>query len=404
MFMFPLPAGVLTIMKRLGDAGHQVFVVGGSTRDALRGITPHDHDMTTSATPEEMKALFCDFRVIETGIKHGTLTILADGAPFEVTTYRVDGDYHDHRHPNEVVFTRSLEEDLARRDFTVNAIAYHPSVGLVDPFGGQADIAAKTLRAVGAPARRFEEDALRILRALRFAAVLDYTIEPQTAEAALEKRDLLLHVSAERVREELCRLLTGVAAAKVIDAYFPILTVRIPQLKTKHIRVLEAISRLPKDPVLRLVTLLLPDCIHAPAQMDDLMSDLRFDNISRRRAHVLLAQIHVPIIPQKSCVLRLLSDIDVVGFDDLAAVRAALAATSEEREAVLAAQTLAHDLLQSGACYRISDLAVNGADLITHTPLRGTAVGAALQTLLDAVIDGKTENDRNALLAYLQNP
>ncbi len=389
-----LPHGVTIIMQRLTDAGYHVYVVGGSVRDALRGLTPHDYDMTTDATPEEMKEVFRDMRLIETGIRHGTLTILADTIPYEVTTYRVDGDYRDHRHPDAVTFTRSLTEDLARRDFTMNAIAYHPAAGFIDPFGGMADIQAHIIRAVGDPARRFEEDALRILRGIRFASVLGYEIEACTAAAAREKKHLLTHVSAERVREEVCKLLTGENAAAVVTAYHDILACRLPL--PAHLAA-ACLDELPADPILRLTALTDLD----QEQTDALMRDLRFDNASRTRAANLAANRTRSLLPTAREVLHLLADIGEETLRDLCALRIACGKTEDERATAAHTAALVDALLAADAPYRISDLAITGSDVLASTPLRGTAVGAALQSLLSAVIDGKIENTRESLLAHL---
>ena len=204
-----LPDAVVKTLRRLRDAGYEAYIVGGCVRDFLRGVAPKDFDMTTSALPEEVHAVFAGERIIDTGIKHGTVTLLADGMPLEITTYRLDGDYLDARHPTSVSFTSSLREDVARRDFTMNAIAYHPDEGFRDYFGGRADIEAGIIRAVGEPCRRFEEDALRILRALRFSSVLDFEIEEETARAARRTAHLLSRIAGERIREELFKLLDG---------------------------------------------------------------------------------------------------------------------------------------------------------------------------------------------------
>ncbi len=384
-----LPAGAADIIACLTSAGYHAYIVGGSTRDALRGLSPHDYDMTTDATPAEMQTVFRGMRVIETGIKHGTLTILADGAPYEVTTYRVDGDYHDHRHPDAVIFTRSLEADLARRDFTMNAIAYHPAEGYIDPFGGKADIEHRIIRAVGEPVRRFNEDALRILRGLRFASSLGYEIEPATAAAMYETRDLLIHVSAERVREELCKLLVGDHATKIIQAYRDILAVRLPLLNRLDMSTLPLLSRLPLDPVLRLTALLM-SVVSSPEEMDDVMREFKFDNASRLRAVSLISHRDTSLIPARRAVLHLLTEMGPDILDDLCALR------SDEATRVLAQQLVAEN-----APYRISDLALTGKDILASTSLRGTAVGDALHMLLTAVIDDKTENTRDALLQYL---
>ena len=198
-----LPCGAAYVLRALRAAGHEAYVVGGCVRDSLLGRVPVDWDVTTSALPEETKAVFSGAPVIETGIRHGTVTVLVDGEPVEITTYRVDGPYSDGRRPDSVAFTRSLREDLARRDFTVNAMAWSPETGLADPFGGADDLRGGVIRSVGDPARRFQEDALRILRALRFSAALGFSVEVKTAGALRAGRALLGKVSAERITAEL---------------------------------------------------------------------------------------------------------------------------------------------------------------------------------------------------------
>ncbi|MBQ4122015.1 MAG: hypothetical protein IJD35_08370, partial [Clostridia bacterium] len=225
-----LSDGAKTLLEQLNQNGYEAFVVGGCVRDMLMGITPHDYDITTSATPDEVKRVFENYHVIETGLKHGTVTVMVNGEPVEITTYRIESTYSDSRHPDGVMFTRSLTEDLARRDFTVNAIAYNPTVGIVDPFDGQQDIQKKILRCVGIPHERFSEDALRILRLLRFASVLGFEIEAETADAAFCLKKKLVHVSAERIQVELCKLLCGKGAGKVLVEYCEILSAVIPEL------------------------------------------------------------------------------------------------------------------------------------------------------------------------------
>ena len=220
MLDFSLPAYVSVVMEALARAGHRGYLVGGSLRDILRGVAPHDYDMTTDALPEEMTEIFSDFRVIPTGLKHGTVTVLSDGHPIEVTTHRVDGEYLDARRPEQVSFTRSLAEDLSRRDFTVNAMAWNPETGLVDLFDGQGDLKNGILRAVGDPATRFSEDALRILRLFRFSAQLDFDIDPETLRGAAKEAAGLARISAERIFAEMTRLLEAPSAARGLAALF----------------------------------------------------------------------------------------------------------------------------------------------------------------------------------------
>ncbi|MBP5618034.1 MAG: hypothetical protein J6X61_02665, partial [Clostridia bacterium] len=225
---FSVPDSVTAVTDRLRACGHAAYLVGGCVRDLLRGITPHDYDVATDATPQETIAAFPDRRVIETGIKHGTVTVLSGGDPIEVTTFRVDGAYGDHRRPDAVTFTPSLREDLARRDFTVNAMAWGEE-GLVDPFGGQKDIERRIIACVGEPERRFTEDALRVMRALRFAATLGFAIEPATAAAIRKMAPTLAAVSFERKWAELTKWLCGGNALPVLEAYRDVVDLLLPE-------------------------------------------------------------------------------------------------------------------------------------------------------------------------------
>ena len=227
--MLTLPPQVHTALDRLTAAGWEPYVVGGAVRDALRGSPAGDWDITTNAEPAQVERVFAGERLIETGLKHGTVTVLLDGLPLEITTYRVDGDYTDHRRPDAVRFTRSLCEDLLRRDFTMNALAYNPQTGLVDICGGAEDITRGVVRCVGEPDRRFQEDGLRILRALRFASVLGFQIAPETAAAIHRSRALLQYLAAERVRSELTKLLCGQNAGAVLREFADVLAVPIPE-------------------------------------------------------------------------------------------------------------------------------------------------------------------------------
>ena len=214
-----LPAPVRSILSTLQQQGHSAFAVGGCVRDSLMGRAPHDWDVCTSARPGEIKAAFPGKCLSAPGIRHGTVTVLLEHTPYEVTTFRTDGAYSDHRRPDSVRFVRSVTDDLARRDFTVNAMAYSPAAGLIDPFGGAADLAAKRLRCVGEPARRFSEDVLRVLRMARFAATMGFSVEPQTAAAALAKCGALTEVAIERSRAEFCKMLCGRHVARVLRNY-----------------------------------------------------------------------------------------------------------------------------------------------------------------------------------------
>ncbi|HBJ18743.1 MAG TPA: poly(A) polymerase [Clostridiales bacterium] len=383
----PLPKDALYIMDTLAAGGHRADVVGGCVRDFLMGKTPHDYDMTTDATPEEMKAVFSCDRVIETGIRHGTLTVLLHGVPYEITTYRVDGGYTDHRHPDGVSFTRDLTEDLARRDFTVNAIAYHPAFGYTDPFGGMRDLRASVLRAVGDPCRRFEEDALRILRALRFSATLDFTIEEETAAALRQKAPLLSAVSVERVDAEWKKWIEGKAALRVLRAFADVLPHFFPEIADSP-----AIETLTDavTPSVRTWYLFTPFA-DAPARYDAAMRRLHADNHRREGGIAVLTHLHDDLTTDAD-LLTLLAEIGEVYAADLLTLRAACHIGEPGEGTRLAA------LLANHTPYRISDLAVGGKDLAA-IGYRGEKIGQILNTLILRVRRGELENEKDALLA-----
>ncbi len=430
-----VPAYAASVIGRLEDAGWETYAVGGCVRDSLLGIEPHDWDLCTAARPEEVEAVFASERVLETGLKHGTVTVLLDGAPLEITTYRADGAYSDHRHPDAVRFSDTLTEDLARRDLTVNALAYAPGRGVMDPFGGEADIRRGLLRAVGEPERRFEEDALRILRSLRFASQLGFQIEPATAAAMETKKGLLALVSAERVREELTKLLCGPAAAPVLRQYRELAAEVLPELRPtfdfeqhnphhcfdvwEH--TLTALAAIPPQPALRWAALLhdlgKPACFlmdeagvghfyghgkESAALADSILRRLKFPNAERERV-VRLVELHdTPIPPERRAVKRRLAKLGEEDFFRLLALhRADVLAQAEINRPRLqtldAVEALARELLAEDACLSLKDLAVNGNDL-KALGLKGPALGRALAALLEAVVDERVENERAALL------
>ena len=442
-----LPVPVAALLNRLKEAGFSAYAVGGCVRDSLLGLKPHDWDICTSALPEQMQQVFQDFRTVETGLKHGTLTVIVNHEPYEVTTFRVDGDYTDHRHPDSVRFVGDLTQDLARRDFTVNAMAWSPDTGLADPFGGQQDLSAGLIRAVGIPEQRFDEDALRILRALRFAAVFGFEIESATSAALRKMAPDLSRVAGERIRVELLKLLCGKAAGKILREYPDVLSEIIPEIRPmigydqqnhhhsydlwEH--TVRGIEGVPADPVLRL-TMLLHDTGKPIVRTTDdkgeghyyghqkvsaeialkTAESLRLDNAFRDRLHTLVLHHDTPLRTQdgeintdRSFLLRRLNRF---GEENLRALflihcsdRIATGYSTPEREkARLAERTAALDaLLAEQPCFSLKDLAVKGGDL-TAAGLSGKAVGEALQSLLEAVMDGKVPNEKAALLAYLQ--
>lgn len=391
---FSVPKSALALLSRLWDAGYEAYLVGGCVRDLLRGEAPSDYDMTTSAEPHEMKAVFADYRTVESGMRHGTLTVLSDGIPYEITAYRIDGTYSDSRHPDAVRFTRSLTEDLARRDFTVNAMAYAPGKGLVDPFGGRADLQAGVLRAVGDPSRRFTEDALRILRALRFSSVLGYEIESGTALAARALAERISRVSAERIRTEISKLLCGGFAETVLLSYRDVLAAAFPMLAELGSVYGEAVGlacSLPQAALtLRLAALLSPLSSERAGQA---LCALRFDRKTTDRVTAALRYFAKPLPRNDVELLRLLSDVGEEGARD----RLVLAELSAPEEAGGLLSRL-DALLAEGRCYRICDLAINGKQLLQNGFRTGREIGEVLSSLLDAVISGELPNNAEQLL------
>lgn len=402
---FDIPKEARTLLARLRECGHKSYLVGGCVRDALRGVTPGDYDMTTSATPDEIHAVFAGYRMIDTGIAHGTVTVLVDKKPYEITTYRIDGDYHDSRHPDAVRFTPNLSEDLARRDFTMNALAYHPDEGVYDYYGGIADIENRIIRAVGEPARRFEEDALRILRALRFAATLGFAVEEDTATAARAQAGGLLAISAERVRVELVKLLCGDFAAPVLAAYADIIGVRLalwyaaaPAFGIQKLA--SVFPYLPGDPCVRTAAFLLPFAGNVAA-VKATLDDLRFDHRTRDRVLKILSHFTTPYVGERA-LRRFTAGLGGRDAQLLLSLHEAIARAAGDEEmlaSVLQAKEGVARLLEDGLCSSIAELAVGGEDLMALGFAKGRAVGDTLRRLLDAVLDGAVKNEKEALLA-----
>ena len=430
-----IPKNVRAVLETLEAAGHEAWCVGGCVRDTLLGREPGDWDVATGALPGEVVSLFGD-RAFPTGLKHGTVSVRTeDRKMVEVTTYRIDGEYHDHRRPDSVTFTRSLEEDLARRDFTVNAMALNLRGELRDPFGGQADLERGVLRCVGEPDRRFQEDALRILRGMRFAAVLGLDEDPETAATMDRNRALLRDIAPERIRTELFKLLCGRAAKTVLDRHPQVLGVFWPealamlgfdQRNIHHCHDVwnhstAALANTPPDPVLRCAAFLhdigKPSTFtldengvghfygHAKASValaDAMLRRLKCPTEFRERA-VRLVEWHDRDIPRTDKglrrALRLLREEDLRRLLDLKrADNLAQAPAYRGRQAeIQKAEEILDRLLAEDACFSLKQLAVNGRDLLA-LGLAGPEIGEALDRLLGKVIDGELPNEREALL------
>ena len=440
--IFDIPSGGSHILKSLTDAGYEAYLVGGCVRDLLRGVPPNDWDICTSARPEETAACFTGYRVLKTGFRHGTVTVLVDGKPYEVTTYRTEGPYSDSRRPDFVRFVDHLEQDLARRDFTVNAIALSLNGTLRDPFGGADDIRAGLICCVGDPARRFQEDGLRLMRALRFASVLGYSIESSTARAVHDCRAMLDRVAAERIRVELCKLLTGSKAGAVLRQYPDMIWQFWPELKPlagmtqnnpwhcwdgwEH--TLHALEAASADTTVRLTVLLhdigKPLCkttdengvdhfyghpAVSAGLAETLLLRLKFDRAAIRQV-VTLAELHdAPLHRDSKSIRRWLNRLGPEMFFQLLEVKRAdiLGHTPEKAAALLAElakiKAEAEQIVAEGQCFALRDLAVNGKDVIAAGASPGPAVGRILNRLLEQVLNGELPNRREILLEQIES-
>lgn len=435
-----LPEKAAYIIDVLEQAGHEAFAVGGCVRDSCLSRTPKDWDITTSATPQQVMALFP--HTVDTGMKHGTITVMLRGEGFEVTTYRIDGIYEDGRHPQQVTFTGSLEEDLKRRDFTVNAMAYNPRCGLVDLFGGRRDLSARIIRCVGDAKARFEEDALRILRAVRFAAQLDFSIEQDTQLAIRDLAGNLDKISAERIRAELSQLITSPHPERLLEAYKLGVTavilpefdaaMRQPQNSTHHIysvgiHTIKSMAAIPADEVLR-TAMLLHDLGKTDAvTVDDagiyhfkkhaafseetgrkILRRLKYDNASRNRILRLVAchSLYPEETPEgvRTAVYRIGPDL----FEDFLLVKRAdtLGQNPQVWVKKLAylerIGELYRQIRERGDCLSLNQLQVRGSDLVDAGMQPGPQIGAVLERMLQDVLQCPVHNEKTYLMEQLR--
>ena len=393
-----IPAEVNKIIDTLASNGHEAFVVGGCVRDSLRGVTPKDWDIATSAKPSQVMGIFP--RTVKTGLKHGTVTVLFNCRKYEVTTYRIDGQYLDSRRPENVTFTSNIEEDLSRRDFTMNAIAYNPSCGFIDPFDGQGDIGRKIIRCVGHADYRFGEDALRMLRAIRFAAQLGFTVENTAIAAITARRASLANISAERIREELVRLLISphVEATYLLETtglLFYMFSGHVYSGDLTHI--IPLLTACPVDVHLRLVIFFSwsgESCVK-------LLQALRFSNETIREVSLYIRLLYAAIPLDRYEIKKCLRQISrapfeknheiQVRFEKLLTLQALVRPYDADRIATIRCE--AQDILTKGECYTLRNLSVNGEDLAAAGIPRGKAIGDKLEELLDAVMRDPMLND-----------
>ena len=386
-----IPSKVAVILDTLQNHGYEAYAVGGCVRDTLLGRVPDDWDITTSARPEEVKELFR--RTVDTGLQHGTVTVLLGEEGFEVTTYRIDGEYTDHRHPAEVAYASQLSEDLMRRDFTINAMAYNEQTGLVDLFDGIADIHRKVIRCVGEPMERFTEDALRIMRAVRFSAQLGFTIEEKTWAALKELAPTLVHVSQERIQVELVKLLVSSHPHYVKNLQDAgILAVILPELGEVRQDRLKHLQVLPADKKLRLAALLLP---LGDKKAKAVLRRLKFDNDTISTVGRLIRWYDRDFEPG---LLDMRHGLNEIG-DDL---MEQLLQFQEYRHPVEEARKSFSEVVRLGQCYQLKQLALTGNDLIAMGIKPGRQIGEYLHACLELVLDEPDKNEKAYLRTYVE--
>ena len=431
-----LPDSILECLDALENAGYAAYAVGGCVRDACLGLTPHDYDLCTSALPRETEAVFGNKRLVLAGEKHGTVGVVTDFGVVEITTFRTEGAYRDNRHPDWVEFVPDVERDLARRDFTVNAMAYSPKRGFADPFGGREDLKNKVLRAVGEPEKRFQEDSLRILRGVRFAVRFDLTVDPETRKAMLSQARLMDNLARERVFDELCKLLPLVNAED-LGHFAPILAAVIPELEpmigfdqrsphhaydlfthTAHV-----VAGVPAELPLRWAALLhdigkVPTFTqdetgrghfygHAPRGVemaDQVLHRLKAPTALREQVVVLIEKHMTRLQPDKKLLRRQIGRLGWETVENLLYLQEAdmgSKGTGKPEELAIFPQIreLLDQIKAENACLSLKDLAVNGHDLM-EMGFTGRAIGQCLNTLLEQVIDERLPNEKAALLAF----
>ena len=433
-----LPDYVLSLIKRLEEGGFEAYAVGGCVRDMLMGEEPHDYDITTNAKPEDIKRCFSDYPTILIGEKHGTVCVVSDGENVEITTYRIDGEYKDSRHPEKVTFTTSLKEDLARRDFTVNAIACSPTSGIYDPFGGTDDIKRRIIRCVGQAEKRFDEDALRLLRAIRFSSVLGFEIDVEAETAIHKKCTDLNRISEERIFSELCKLICGANVKSVLCKFPDVISVIIPELKETvgfeqknihhcfdvYTHTANVVEKCPPDRELRLAALFhdagKPDCFfmgedgqghfygHA-AKSEELcnaaLTRLKAPNGTKKLVCELVRLHDRDVVNTKKSLRRLLSSISEDAAKRIFLLKKAdnLSLSPEYHgrvEALSETEKAMYDIMENNECVSDKSLAISGRDLIELGLSEGKELGLVKKAILSAVIDGEVENEKTVLVAY----
>lgn len=436
--MITIPNDVATVINILSENGHKAYVVGGCVRDSLMGREPDDWDVTTDASPKEIKEIFASFRTVDTGIEHGTVLVVSGKTPVEVTTFRIDGEYTDNRHPDSVTFTSNIEDDLSRRDFTINAMAYNHKDGIIDPFGGRNDLENKIIRCVGEPDKRFAEDGLRIMRAVRFSSVLGFSIEEKTAESIIKNENLLGAIAAERLTKELMKLLCGENVFEVLKEFRSVIGVFIPELKLefdfkqygkKHaydvwMHTVHTVNNIEANPVLRL-TMLLHDTGKIATHAIDENGNSTFknhaavggviaENILRRlkfsKEYIntvsYLVSIHDKEVPETRIqVKEYIRELGEKNFIRLMKIRRADKSGLSKgyrdiADKLVFAYSTFDNIMNNEEPYCIKQLAVDGNDLKRLVPAND--IGDTLNFLVETVIKHPEKNNRETLIEIVK--
>ncbi len=393
-----IPDFVLSIISKIENSGFEVYAVGGCVRDSLMGKTPCDWDLTTSALPEEIQRIFKAEKVIPTGIKHGTVTVVSQHTPVEITTFRIDGSYSDNRHPSNVTFSTDIRQDLARRDFTINAMAYNPKIGLIDPFGGQDDLEHGIIRTVGIPNERFSEDALRIMRAIRFSATLGFEIEEDTSAALFCCRDLLADISAERITAELNKTMISENPSPALAKYLPVFSKKLfgNEFDAKNVP-FENVGHIPPVLSQRLAVFIYNIAGENLILAQDFFARLRYDTKTRHKVVTILENLNAEFLPDRVSIRKHLKKLGADCLSDILSVKSALG------HSVANLKTILDQIISNNDCCSIKQLDINGCDLKESFGLSGREIGSALDKLLDAVIEEKCENKKDTLLNYFKS-
>ncbi|HOK49400.1 MAG TPA: CCA tRNA nucleotidyltransferase [Sedimentibacter sp.] len=391
-----IPGEVVTALDILQNNGFEAYIVGGCVRDSIMGKKPSDWDIATSARPEEILECFNNYRTIETGLKHGTVTVIVKKMQIEITTYRIDGEYSDRRRPDKVTFTNNIDLDLQRRDFTINALAYNQN-GIIDIFGGLHDIKNKIVKCVGHPDDRFNEDGLRILRALRFASVLNFSIDDQTSDSIFKNKALLHDISTERINMEFNKLIMGINYQNIIFNYRDIIEVFLPEIKGLSNEELR--YRLNSMKELNSLTMRLAVLLQGLGPTDKILMNLKYDNKTVKTVKILTENINEKIYPDPVNIKRWLNKINSENLVNLIKIKKAM--FDNEYEELAKSQVIMKEILASNQCYNLRTLAINGQDLLDAGMPKGKRIGMILNKVLNEVIEGKLENKKDILLNYV---